>query len=268
MSTTAPLAKVDTKKIEGRLAILKKSAEEIVVNSPESYETACKIALDGRAEIKAIGFVLDPGIESARAHLDTLRQQKQGFVGQVTPIVDMASKKASDWKAEERRKAQEEQDRINREAQEKIDAEAKEVFAKASAEANDYQKRKLAEVERLLKAKQITKAEAARRRDAIMAEVQERKQEAVASSEQVRAAAPPPVTVQPNVPKVAGIRARVNWKWKMVDVEKVPRHLLYPNDINDPENFPRITQEVKRIKDKKKAEAAIPGIEVSEVDAV
>jgi hypothetical protein len=263
------LAKFDKKKVETKLAILKKMVQEIEVTDQHGYETVCKLVLDGRDEIKAIGFVYDPIIASARAHLDDVRNQKAQWVNQIQPLVDAAAKKGSDWKADERKKAQDEQDRINREAQEKADAEAKEVFANASKEANDYQKRKLQEVERLLKAKQITKAEAVRRRDAIMAEVEERKQEAATEAQAVREAPKAaPVTVQPNVPKVAGIRGRVNWKWKMVDIEKVQRHNIYPNDISDVANFPRITAEVRRIKDKAKAEAAIPGIEVWSEDAI
>lgn len=259
----------DKKKIETKLAVLKKMVEEIEVTDAQGYETVCKLVLQGRDEIKAIGFVYDPIIASARAHLDDIRNQKAGWTNQIDPIVKKAADKGAAWKADERKKAQEEQDRLNREAQEKAEAEAKEVFANASKSANDYQKRKLAEVERLLKSKQINKAEAVRRRDAIMAEVQERKAEAAKEAEVIREApTAAPVTVQPNVPKVAGIRGRVNWKWKMVDVEKVQRHFIYQNDVYAVDNYPRITAEVRRIKDKAKAEAAIPGIEVWSEDAI
>ena len=89
MSTTQ-IQPIDVKPIETKLTILRARAEQIQVTDQTSYAAACQIVLDGRAEVKAIGFVLDPGIESAKGHLDTLRNQKKGFVDQITPITAIA----------------------------------------------------------------------------------------------------------------------------------------------------------------------------------
>ena len=132
------LARVDLKPIENKLELIRKRAEAIVVVDQESYALACAIVLEGRNEVKAIGFVLDPGINSAKAHLEKLRNDKAAFVNRVTPIVAIAEQKAEAWKADERRKAQQEADRINEqrrvEAQRRADEERREAEAKAKAD--------------------------------------------------------------------------------------------------------------------------------------
>ena len=50
------LARVDLKPIENKLELIRKRAEAIVVVDQESYALACAIVLDGRKEVKAIGF--------------------------------------------------------------------------------------------------------------------------------------------------------------------------------------------------------------------
>jgi hypothetical protein len=62
---------------------------------------------------------------------------------------------------------------------------------------------------------------------------------------------------------VAGQRARAPWIWKMKNIEKVPRELLYPlpgaDGTYDVAKFPRITAMVKEEQDKAKAEAKAGG---------
>ncbi len=261
-SANSAIVKFDNKKFETKLSVLKKMVEEIVVSDAHGYETICKLVVDGRDEIKAIGFVYDPIIASAKKHLEDVKQQKAEKVNQIQPIVDRAAEKGAAFKREEREAAEREAARLNREAQDKADAEANEVFATAVKELNALSKADLRRVEQLLRSRQITKAEAIRRRDAILASVQTQKTDAAHQAEAIREAPKvAPVTVQPNVPKVAGIRGRVNWKFKVVDASKIQRGYLIPDEVS-------IGQEVRRIKDKAKAEAAIPGIEVWSEDAI
>jgi hypothetical protein len=265
---------LDLKPIEAKLLTLKQMAEAIQVTDADSYSAACQIAVQGRAEVKAIGFVLDPGIQSAKNHLDELKNQKAAFVNRVTPIVDIATKKAEEWKSEERRKAQAEQDRLNAEAREKarIKAEQDRKEAEAKAEADRKQREK--EIKEAQKAGEVGKREAERlKKEAAAKEEADRK--AAAAQEQVAAANVQEVRVTAAVPKVAGIRARVNPKWRMVNIDLVPRLYIYPNDIAATENFPRITTEVRKSREgesfadrKARLEKAIPGIEYYEDDKV
>ncbi len=251
---------VEIQKIEGKLATLRRQADELVVLNAEDYTIACQIALAGRAEIKAIGFALDPGIASARQHLDKLRQDKQMYVDRYQPIVEIATKKGEEWKAEERRKAEEEQRRINEErrleAQRKAEAEQRERNRIAE------EQRKLAEkeAEAARKAGEIGKREAERLKKEAAAAA-ERERERAAADAKAAAESVQEVKVAPSVPKVAGIRARVNWKFRIVDWQKIPRAYLTPDDV-------KIGGMVRAAKDKAKAEAECPGIEVYSEDSI
>jgi hypothetical protein len=69
---------------------------------------------------------------------------------------------------------------------------------------------------------------------------------------------PPPVTVVPSVPKVAGIKARVNWKFRIVDANKIPREYLMPDDV-------KIGQMVRATK---VVGEVIPGVEAYSEDGI
>ena len=63
------------------------------------------------------------------------------------------------------------------------------------------------------------------------------------------------VQVKPNIPTVAGTVSRQNWKFRIVDANKIPHLFLMPDEV-------RIGRMVRDIKDKQKAEVECPGIEV------
>lgn len=254
---TGLLAPIDTKPIENTLALLDERATSIQVRDGESYALACQIALDGRKEIKAIGFVLDPGINSARDHLDMLRNQKAAFVNRITPSIELASRKAEEWKAEERRKATAEEERINQqrraEAAQKAELERKAAEAQAKQD-REQRERELAEAR---KAGEIGKREEARLAKAA-AEAEAAAKKLAAKQAAETAANVQDVTVAPSVPKVAGIRARVNWKFRIVDVNKIPRQYMQPNEVS----IGYFVRETKQ------AGEVIPGIEAYSEDSI
>jgi DNA repair exonuclease SbcCD ATPase subunit len=257
MATNALL---DTKKIESTLLTLQERAEAITVTDQDSYTAACKIVTDGRQEVKAIGFVYDPIIASAKSHLDDVKDQKSRWVNRITPIVSIVEQKAEQWKAEERRKAKAEEDRINEERRietARIAAEERKV-AEAKAEAERKEREK--EIERQRKAGELKKKEA----DALAkkaAEDAERLKKLAAEQEQVAKDSVQDVTVEANVPKVAGIRGRVNFKFEIVNASLLERRWLKPDEV-------AIGTEVRRLKDKAQAERTIPGIRVWEEDSI
>lgn len=276
------LAVVDTKPIETKLQVLRNRAESIEVVNQESYTLACQIALDGRKEVKAIGFVLDPGIQSAREHLDELRRQKAAFVDRVTPIIELASGKAEAWKAEERRKAAAEEERINAERRREAARIAEEERRKAEAQAEIDRKKREAEVEVARQQREkdleeqrrlgeINKREMERQKKLAAAEAERQRQEAIEDAARARELAAEQaeeakanfqeVKVKASVPTVAGIKARVNWKFRVINPSMLPRLYLMPDEV-------AIGQEVRRLKDKAAAEAKIPGIEVYSEDSI
>lgn len=238
------------------LTALRSRAEAIVVRDSDSYAAACQVALDGRAYIKRVGFELDPGIASAKDHLDLLKNQKAKFVEPAKQIVEVAAQKAEQWKAEERRKAAAEEERINAERRREAARLAEEERKRQDAIAAEQKKLRDAQIEEARKAGEIGKREAARlakeaEENRLAAEALARKQalEAVSSVQDVKIAAA--------VPKVAGIRARVNWKFRVVDASKLPRKYLMPDEV-------AIGQEVRSMK----AETLIPGVEVYTEDGI
>jgi hypothetical protein len=251
---------VDTKPIENKLAIIRKRAEEIQVVDQESYSLACQIVLDGRKEVRAIGFVLDPGINSAKEHLDELRRQKAAFVDRITPIVAIAEQKAEKWKQEERRKAKQEEDRINEERRVEAQRKADEEKRAADKKAEEDRKQREKDLVAARKAGEINKREEERLKKQAAEDAQKAKdlaaQQAAETAQNVQT-----VTVAPSVPKVAGIKARVNWKFKIVDANKIPRSYMMADEV-------AIGTEVRRLKDKGQAESAIPGIEVWSEDGI
>lgn len=248
---------VKVQQIESALGLLKQRAEAIVVSDAESYAGACQIALDGRAYIKRVGFELDPGIASAKDHLDLLKNQKAKFVEPAKQIVEVAAQKAERWKADERRKAEQEQERINAQRRAEAARIAQEEQKKAEEAAAAAKKQREAEIEEARKAGEIGKREAARlakqaEQDRLAAEELARKQaaETAAKVEEVKVAAA--------VPKVAGIRARVNWKFRIVNAAKLPRKYLMPDEV-------AIGQFVRETK---QAGEVIPGVEAYSEDGI
>lgn len=254
MSTT--IVKPEVQAIETGLVALRSRAEAIAVRDSDSYAAACQIALDGRAYIKRVGFELDPGIASAKDHLDLLKNQKAKFVDPAKQIVEVAAQKAEAWKAEERRKAAAEEERINAQRRAEAARIADEQRRRDEAVAAEAKKLRDAQIEEARKAGEMGKREANRLakqaeedRLAAVALAAKQAQEAAANVQEVK--------VAPSVPKVAGIRARVNWKFRIVDASRLPRKYLMPDEV-------AIGQEVRSMK----AEALIPGVEVYSEDGI
>jgi hypothetical protein len=261
---------IDTKPIENRLAILHQRATSIEVKNPESYELACQIALDGRKEIKAIGFALDPGIGSAREHLETLRNRKNSFVNKVKPIVDLASGKAAAWREQERLAAEAEQKRINEENQRQARevAERLRIAAERKAEADRKERQK--EIEAARKAGEFGKRDANRLAKEAEAQAQRDRQAAREAEERDRQVKE--VKVKPSIPKMAGIKGRTNWRWRwQKDGENELLDSFRENMSLRPfvqANEQQIGVMVRAAKGKKLAESECPGIEVYSEDSV
>jgi len=259
MSTSA-LARPDEKKLESGLAVLQQRAVAIVVRDADTYREACQIALDARAYIKAVGFELDPGIAKAKETLDHLRNQKNKFIAPAEAIAQTASQKGEAWRAEEKRQAEVEAARLREQA--RVEAERKAADERRAEEArikeeNRVRQEQIAEAR---KAGELTAREAERLRKQAEADAIAAK-EAAKAQEAVTAAAVLEIKVAPGIPKVAGIKGRTNWKFRIVNANKIPRGYLIPDEV-------AIGAVVRQMKDKAQAEAAIPGIEVYSEESI
>jgi hypothetical protein len=261
MSATATGTDLVKVNIEMALTGLRDRANAIVVHDQESYILACQIALDARSYMKDVKSKLGPGIDSAKTHLQRLQNDMKAYLAPAEAIDQAASQKAEGWKAEERRKAQVEQERINREAQRVAAAKAEEDRIEAERIAKEQRKEKVAEIRADLKAGLIGKRQAEKLLKLAGADEEAALAAASAAADEAKAAPAPQVTVAPNVPKVAGIKARVNWKFKITDERKIPRTYQCADET-------AIGAMVRNIKNKAEAESICPGIEVYTEDSI
>jgi membrane protein involved in colicin uptake len=257
-------AALAVKPLESKLTEFAAYVSSIQVRNGQEYAEVCQQIVSARTEIKKIGFVLDPGISSAQEHLNLLRNQKKGFVDRWQQQITIGEEKAESWKREERRKAEEEQRRIREEQRIAAEKQAATERAEREKQAAEERKRREAEIAAAQKAGELRKREAERlAKEAREAEERERKRAAEdAAKRQAEAAAEAAkIKVEPSIPKVAGIKARVNWKFRIVDASKLRRTYLQADEV-------KIGAMVRNIKDKAKAEAECPGIEVYTEDSI
>lgn len=242
------------------LFALKERAHAIVVIDPDSYKTACEIAVEARNYIKRVGFELDPGIALAKETLDHLKDQKAKFVDPAKAIAETASRKAEYWRVEEKRRAEAEAERLRQqallEAKRKADEERRAVVARIAEEA----RKKKALITEALQSGEIKTREAERLRKEAQ-EAADFQRELAREQAKITAANVAPVEVAPSIPKVAGIKGRTNWKFRIIDESRIPRMYLIPDEVN-------IGAMVRSMKDPAKAEAMCPGIEVYSEESV
>ena len=248
-----------------QLQTAEQRAKLLIVRTKPEYVTCGQFLVELRAVKKRIEASHKPGIDSAKAHLNLLKNQLAEEVLRLDNVIEIVEKKGEAWITEERRLAQVEQDRINAENARlaKIKAEADAAAAKKIAEEN--RRITVAQVRAALKAGEIGKREAARRLRAAGAEEEAAKTEAAIAAEEAKAAPPPKVQVKADVPVVSGLARRTNWKFRLENPK-----VFFAAVLADPGRFLEYIQAnevamgdfVRRTKDKAKAEAAIPGIVV------
>lgn len=256
MSTTQAIV-VDTKPFETGLSRFKKEAESIIVKDQQDYIMACQLALDVRSYVKDVKSKMKPGIDSAKAHLDFLKNEMSKYVTPAEMIDQIVSQKAEAWKRAEReaaeRERQREQQRVEAEARAKAEAERKE----AERIAAEQRKAREAELAEMRKAGEIKAREAEKLRKE--AEAQEQRARELAAQQEAEAAKNVPIVrVETAVPKVAGIKARVNWKYRIIDASKLPRQYLMPDDV-------KIGSFVRS---NKQSGEVIPGVEAFSEDGI
>lgn len=235
MNTAVDLNKtqlgVDTKTFETGLARLQSEATSMVVKDAETCLAAKTMQRDVRSYVKDVEAKLSPFVEAAKTNLARARDELNRWVGPAAAIDQTLAAKVKDYERREREAAEAEQRRINEEnrriAQEKADAERKE---------------REKEIEKQRKAGEIGKREAAKLKEEAASEAKE----AATNVQEVK--------VLPNIPTVAGVPSRRNWRFRIVDENKIPDRFWKLDEQY-------ISAEVRRIKDKQKSEAEIPGIE-------
>jgi hypothetical protein len=260
------------KTTQSNIDSLRERANAIQVKTPQEYVQVCNLVIEGRGFIKRWQEVFAGTIRSAKEHLATIQNELKGHVIEAEAVVAIAEKKAEDYRVEEKRIKEADQKRQQEEADRAKLQKAEEDRRAAEKEAAEKKKATIADVNARLKEGSIGKREAARLLKAAGAEAEAAVQSAAAAEEEAKKAPTPVVKVEAAIPKVAGIKGRTNWKWRW---KKNGEHDLIDALLKDSTkriyvqgNETAIGELVRSVKDKTKAEALIPGIEVYSEESI
>jgi pyruvate/2-oxoglutarate dehydrogenase complex dihydrolipoamide acyltransferase (E2) component len=224
-----------------------------VVKDRETCGLALEVVSRGKADIKSIMALAEP----ERVRLDKLKKDlladRDQIVAQIEAVISPIERQARDWNILERQRAEAEERRLNEERQRKAREEAEAERKRVAAQAEADRKAREKEIEAQRKAGELNKREA----DRLKREAEEaaRKAKEQAEADAKAQAAVAPVQVKPNTAAAPGVSARMNWKFRIVDANKIPRTFLMPDEQ-------AIGVKVRGMKDKAATEALIPGIEV------
>lgn len=256
--------------IEQGLAALRSDAEAIVIRDQHSYIAAAQIKNDANAYIKDVKAKLGPGIESAKDHLNRLKNDMAMYVTPAEQIRDTVEAKRIAYSEEEKRKAlieqEREQEKLRAEARAKAEAERREAdrLAKEQREAREK------ELEAQRKAGEIGKREEARL--AKQAAEDEVKAKALAEEQAIKTASEfKTVEVKPNIPAVAGSKNQTYYFGEVTNPAQIIAEYnsaLIRSDLERQRflaqfimvNEQAVGQFARKTQDNAKATAMLPGV--------
>jgi len=251
--------KAEIATITDKVAILRQEAEAIAVINQDDYTKALTFVKSLRAYKKDVGFKLDPGIHSAREHLNFLREEKDKHVRPIDEIDKEVSARAGAWREKERLAAAAEEKRVN-EQRRRVAAEQAEAQRRADeAQAKLLLKQRQKEIEQARKSGELKQREANRLAKEAAEQAERDKQAAREAEEAARQVKE--VKVKANIPKLAGTMGRTNFKFEVVDAALVKREWLTPDLVS-------IGAKVRADKNPEKSVAEIGGIRVWSQDSV
>lgn len=260
MATQEATTALANKELDANLSTLEQRANAIQVTNQAEYQAAAQFLVEIRSFKKRAGFFADPFIEAAKTALQSAKNGLSRWTDPAERAESIVKQKSEDFAKREREAAAAETRRVNeqrrKEAEEKAAADRKAAEEKAAADRKARDK----EIAAAQKAGDIGKREAEKLKKETAAAAESQKQTA-AWREAVALDTHQDVEVRAAIPKVAGIRRRVNQRFEVVDAAKIPRAHLTPNETS-------IGARVRELKDPDKAMAEIPGIRVWEEDSL
>lgn len=220
------MIKVNPGALEGQVAIVVKAANALQVASPEAYERGGEGLQHINARTKQVkDFFKEPKAKAHDAHKSITAAEKK-LLDPLVLAKGIINRKMVAWDQAEEKKRREAQRKADEEAQRKADEEA----------------------QRIAEEEQIARAE-----ESDVDDIEEIMSEPVVAAPVVAA----PVTVPDARPKVAGLTRRKNWKYRIVDVDKIPREYMMPDDR-------KLAAAAREMKEN----AKIPGIEVHAEESI
>jgi hypothetical protein len=211
---------VDLKPLDSRLAEFSSYVTAIEVKTKEQYAEVSVRVKEAKNEIRKIGFVLDPGIASAKEHLDFLKNQKQGFVSKWEAQIQIGDGKAKKWLEDDERQRRQEQERVQKQLADQQKQKADEERRANEKLAAENRKKRVDEINGLLASKQIGKREAARLLKEAGAN-EEAEKELIAAQAEETANNVPEVRVETSRPKIAGVPRTMHYFCEVTDEKAI-----------------------------------------------
>jgi hypothetical protein len=257
VSTTAI---VRHEELDNGLKELRLEVAVLKVSDAASYAAAGALLTRVRHYQKTVKSTLQAFVDLAKRNLDGARQQMNVYMNPAEEIDATISRAMNEYKMRERMAAEAEERRINEERRLQAEADAKAREAELKKKAEEDRRLREKEIAEARKAGDIGQREAGRLTKQATEAAERQNHLAELEAHSIRSAVQD-VKVAPAVPTVAGLRQRVNWKFKVTDINRIPRAYLMVNDV-------AIGQMVRMKKNKQEAEKECPGIEVSSEDSI
>lgn len=232
MSTHIVKPEEALEQLNQKLAALIKRGEDIEVKDAASDLEAKQFRVEVQSYAKAVDLYADADIQDAKERLSKLQAAKKMLLAPIQTVLDAVDRRRRQWEEDERKRAEVEQ--------RKVQEEQRRLAEERAAEERKAREKEIAQQ---LRAGEIGKREAKSLKDQ------------AAVDERMAANDVPEIKVRPAIPTLQGTVSRRNWKFKVVDEAKIPRKYLMVNNS-------AIGDMVQGTKDKSKAEAECPGIQV------
>ncbi|MBT9138984.1 MAG: hypothetical protein DDT31_01564 [Syntrophomonadaceae bacterium] len=197
--------------IEKSIGSVQTAATSLIITSHDTYSEAGDWLVTIKKVKKTIEEFFKPMKDAAHKSWKAVCDKEKQELDKLSPALNHLNKQMTDWNVAQERLRRLEEDRLRREAEK-------------------------AEEDRRLQA-------------AIEAEQAGEKEEATAILEEPLYV-PPPI-VEKTVPKQAGLAMTTTWRWRLKDINLVPRQFLNINET-------ALNAHVKNLKDR----SNVPGIEV------
>jgi hypothetical protein len=261
------IVKLESSEFATALARLQADAQNIAVRTADDCLAAKTMQQQVRRYMKDVHAKLDPFVQMAKNNYDDAKAEREKWIGPGEKVDETLALKVKDFERAERERAEAEERRINEERRRKAAEEAAKQRKRDEAAAAERRKEEEKRIAEAQKAGELKKREAEKmRREAEERERQQREQ-AVRDAEAVKATVQD-VKVAPSIPKVTGVPSRRNWKFRIVN-ENALMDAFRSSGGMGLRAFVQMNQDevgrmVRATKDKAKAEAFCPGIEVYE----
>lgn len=203
--------------------------EKIEVRDATSCLEAKQFSIQVKSYQKAVDLYADGDIQDAKERLSGLQAGKKMLLAPVVAILEAVDTKRKRWEEDERRKAEAEQRRLQEEARLAQEAKARKEREDADRIAAENRKRLEKELAEARKAGEISKRELEKAQKEVR-EAEQRERAAAEAEAKKTAAAVPIVEVKASIPTLQGTQSRRNWKFRILDANKIPRQYLIPDE--------------------------------------